>query len=266
MAWIVSRPSATRVFVMIPLVGPLCGDGAACSRADDLSMGDLERGPHLTTQSVCLSAGFSDSGQAQSAESVPASSVYFGFALAVSRLSSCSRRRAMCSGCSQRLQGSGPRAVRVPQSVRGFCRAGVFRFAVVCGPTRRERALIYAGMAAVSIATVIASASRAGAAWYAELVAILRHRMARRSISPRMAGIVGDLFHRIRKSVSGRWSAGNAVGPDRLAGLYTTRGELLRSSIDMVRERPGMDSPGNVADRVPGYARSDDGLFTPGSQ
>ena len=140
----------------------------------------------------------------------------------------------------------------------------VFPLAVVASLRDRERALIYAGMAAALYASVIASASRAGAALVTlELLAILAIALARRSISMRTAGFVATCF------VAFGVCFGAVVGWQtlwdrmRLPDLFSTRRELLRSSIDMVRERPGMGfGLGTWATAYPAYAYSDDGLFT----
>ena len=140
----------------------------------------------------------------------------------------------------------------------------VFPLAIVAALRDRARTLIYAGMGAALYASVIASASRAGAGLVTlELAAILAIAVARRLISMRTAGAVATCF------VVGVVCFGAVVGWqtlwDRLhlPDLYTTRGELLRSSIDMVRERPGMGfGLGTWPTVYPGYAYSDDGLFT----
>jgi O-antigen ligase len=140
----------------------------------------------------------------------------------------------------------------------------VFPLAMVASLRDRGRALIYAGMAGALYASVIASASRAGIALVTlELIAILSIALARRLISAKTAGLVTVCF------VAFVVCFGAIVGWQTLwdrmrqPDLYKTRQELLRSSLDMVKERPGMGfGLGTWPTAYPAYAYSDDGLFT----
>ena len=155
----------------------------------------------------------------------------------------------------------------------------VFPLAVVAALRDRNRALIYAGMAAALYASVIASASRAGAALVTlELIVILAVALAR-----------GHMSRRARDA--GRKPGGRPEGlaPPGLAlvsfavlvvcfgavvgwqtlwrrlqlpDIFNTRRELLSSSLDMVRARPGMGfGLGTWSTAYPAFAYSDDGLF-----
>ena len=140
----------------------------------------------------------------------------------------------------------------------------VFPLAVVAALQRRERALIYAGMAAVLYASVIASASRAGAALVTlELIAILLLALFQRRISLRTAGQALGLF------VLFVGCFGAVVGWQALwhrlqtPDPFVTRRELLHSTLDMIHQRPAMGfGLGTWATAYPAFAYSDDGLFS----
>jgi O-antigen ligase len=139
----------------------------------------------------------------------------------------------------------------------------IFPLAVVAALRDRRRALIYAGMAAALYASVIASASRAGAALVtAELIAILALALARKQITKRTAALVTTGF------LAFGLCFGSVVGWDTLwrrlwlPDLFESRREFLWSSLDMVRERPVMGfGLGTWSTAYPAYAYYDDGLF-----
>jgi hypothetical protein len=139
----------------------------------------------------------------------------------------------------------------------------VFPLAVVAALRDRPRALIYAGMAAALYASVIASASRAGAALVtAELIAILALALARRQISPRTAGLVTICFLAFGLCFGAIVGWQNLWNRMRLPDLFAGRREMLRSTVDMIRERPGMGfGLGTWPTAYPAHAYYDDGLF-----
>jgi len=140
----------------------------------------------------------------------------------------------------------------------------VFPLAVVAALRHRERSLIYAGMAAALYASVIASASRAGSALVTlELVAILGIALARKQISRRTAGLVTICFVGFVACFIAVVGWQTLLDRLRLPDLYQSRREMLWSSMDMIRERPGMGfGLGTWATAYPAYAYADDGLFT----
>ena len=139
----------------------------------------------------------------------------------------------------------------------------VFPLAVVAALRDRQRALVYAGMAAALYASVVASASRAGVALLTgELIAILALALARKQISTRAAGLVTICFAGLVicfGAVVGWQTLWNRLQrPD----LFETRRELLWSSLEMIRERPGMGfGLGTWSTVYPAHAYYDDGLF-----
>ena len=139
----------------------------------------------------------------------------------------------------------------------------VFPLAVVAALRDRRRALIYAGMAAALYASVIASASRAGAALVtAELVAIVALALARKQISGRAAALVTICFLAFGLcfgAVVGWQTLWNRM---QLPDLFAGRREMLRSTVDMIRARPGMGfGLGTWPTAYPAHAYYDDGLF-----
>ncbi len=139
----------------------------------------------------------------------------------------------------------------------------VFPLAVVAALRHRARSLIYAGMAAALYASVIASVSRAGAALVTlELVAILAIAWARRQISRRTAGLVTICFVAFVACFVAVVGWQTLLDRLRRPDLYESRREMLWSSLDMIRERPGMGfGLGTWATAYPAYAYADDGLF-----
>ena len=140
----------------------------------------------------------------------------------------------------------------------------VFPLAAVAALQHRPRAPIYAGMAAALYASVIASASRAGAALVTlELIAILLLALFERRISPRTASLATGffaIFVACFGSVVG-WQAlwHRLQVPDP----FVTRRELLHSTLDMIHERPAMGfGLGTWSTAYPAYAYGDDGLFS----
>jgi hypothetical protein len=140
----------------------------------------------------------------------------------------------------------------------------VFPLAVVAALQSRERALIYAGMAAALYASVIASASRAGAALVTlELIAILALALFQRRITLRTAGLASGFFVMFVAcfgAVVGwqaLWQRLHAPDP------FAIRRELLHSTLDMIHERPAMGfGLGTWSTAYPAHAYSDDGLFS----
>ena len=139
----------------------------------------------------------------------------------------------------------------------------VFPLAVVAALQSRERAPIYAGMAATLYASVIASASRAGSALVTlELIAIVLLALFQRRISRRTAALASGIF------VMFVACFGAVVGWQALwhrlqmPDPFVTRRELLHSTLDMIHERPAMGfGLGTWSTAYPAHAYSDDGLF-----
>jgi len=139
----------------------------------------------------------------------------------------------------------------------------VFPLSLVAALRHCKRTLLYTGMAAVLYASVIASASRAGVALVTlELIAILSVALLRRQVSLRAAGATLGAFAAFVACFGGivGWRA--LSERLRLPDPFTGRREMLRSSLDMIRERPGMGfGLGTWPTAYPAFAYSDDGLF-----
>jgi len=264
-AWIVRGGRLRGSFVFIPLCGAVLWGLAQLALGRTIYRWETWNAVLTwTTQLVCFLLGLQILARQRVRERFLQALFYFGFALAV--ISTVQLFTA--EGNVFWLFPSGYKDLVLGPFVYHNQFAAfvemVFPLAVVAALRDRERALVYAGMAAALYASVIASASRAGAALVTlELMAILGIALARRSISIRTAGIVVSCF------VAFGVCFGAVVGWEtlwermRLPDLFSTRRELLRSSIDMVQERPGMGfGLGTWPTAYPGFAYSDDGLFT----
>ena len=140
----------------------------------------------------------------------------------------------------------------------------VFPLAVVAALQRRQRSLTYAGMAAVLYASVIASASRAGAALVTlELIAILLLALFQKRISLQTAGLglgLFVIFVACFTAVVGWQALWHRL---QMPDPFVTRRDLLHSTLDMIHERPAMGfGLGTWSTAYPAYAYSDDGLFS----
>lgn len=127
----------------------------------------------------------------------------------------------------------------------------------------RRRSLLYGALAAAMLASVIAAASRAGALLMClEVAAVLLAAQAKKMAPAKELGrflVAFVLMALLFSSLMG-WQALRLRlrQPDPYAG----RREFVRSSLEMLRDRPGMGfGLGNWARVYPRYALFDDGAF-----
>lgn len=127
----------------------------------------------------------------------------------------------------------------------------------------RSRRVIYTLMAAALFASVVAGGSRAGSILcLAEILIVPAIAFARRRIGG--AALARILAGSVATVAILTWVVGWETIWNRLqeANPYSLRAELVRSSIEMVRDRPVMGfGLGTWSDAYPAYAHFDDGNF-----
>ncbi|MGH9558596.1 MAG: O-antigen ligase family protein [Bryobacteraceae bacterium] len=139
----------------------------------------------------------------------------------------------------------------------------ILPFAIVQSIRGRRRSIVYLGMAAAMFASVVAGGSRTGSILcLAEILAVpmiafwrklIPGRVLIRALGASIAAIA------IFTAVVGWQSIWNRL---QEPNPYSLRAELVRSSLEMIRDRPiagfGL---GTWSDVYPAYARFDDGRF-----
>jgi O-antigen ligase len=139
----------------------------------------------------------------------------------------------------------------------------VLPLAIVRALLDRRRTLLYIAIAAVLFASVIAGGSRAGSILcLAEIVVTPLLVFSRKLVSGRtmIRGLAGSLAAIVLLTgVVGWETIWNRL---QEPNPYSIRAELVRSSVDMVRDRPLMGfGLGTWSTAYPAYARFDDGKF-----
>jgi len=139
----------------------------------------------------------------------------------------------------------------------------VLPLAIVRALLDRRRSMAYLAIAAVLFASVIAGGSRAGSILcLSEIVATPLLVFSRKLISARtmVRGLAGSLAAIVLLTgVVGWETIWNRL---QEPNPYSLRAELVRSSLDMVRDRPLMGfGLGTWSTAYPAYARFDDGNF-----
>jgi O-antigen ligase len=139
----------------------------------------------------------------------------------------------------------------------------VLPLAIVRALLDRRRTLAYTAIAAVLFASVVAGGSRAGSILaLAEIVVTPLLVFSRKLISARtmIRGLAGSLAAIVLLTgVVGWETIWNRL---QEPNPYSLREELVRSSLDMVRDRPLMGfGLGTWSTAYPAYARFDDGKF-----
>jgi O-antigen ligase len=139
----------------------------------------------------------------------------------------------------------------------------VLPLAIVRGIRDRRRSLLYTAIAATLFASVVAGGSRAGSILcLAEIVvtpviAYARSYISGRTLTRVLAGSIAAIV--ILTTVAGWeviWNRLQEPNP------YSLRAELVRSSFEMIRDRPGMGfGLGTWSSAYPAYAHFDDGNF-----
>jgi O-antigen ligase len=139
----------------------------------------------------------------------------------------------------------------------------VLPLAIVRALLDRRRSLAYTAVAAVLFASVIAGGSRAGSILcLAEIVATPLLVFASKLISARtlMRGLAGSIAAIVLTTAVVGWETiwNRLQEPNP----YSLRAELVRSSIEMVRDRPLLGfGLGTWSTAYPAYAHFDDGSF-----
>jgi O-antigen ligase len=139
----------------------------------------------------------------------------------------------------------------------------VLPFAIVRALLDRRRALAYTAIAAVLFASVVAGGSRAGSILcLSEIVVTPIVVFAHRLISARslIRGLAGGLAAIALMTVIVGWETiwKRLQEPNP----YAVRAQLVRSSVEMIRDRPWMGlGLGTWSTAYPGYAHYDDGTF-----
>lgn len=139
----------------------------------------------------------------------------------------------------------------------------VLPLAIVRAILDRKRSVVYIVIAATLFASVVAGGSRAGSILcLAEIVATpvvayARHLISWRTLGRVVAASVAAVV--LFTAIAGWETIWNRL---QEPNPYSLRADLVRSSIDMIRDRPILGfGLGTWADAYPAYARFDDGHF-----
>jgi O-antigen ligase len=139
----------------------------------------------------------------------------------------------------------------------------VLPLAIVRALLDRKRALLYTAIAAVLFASVIAGGSRAGSILcLAEIIATPVLVFASKLISARtlLRGLAGSIAAIVLLTAVVGWETiWNRL---QESNPYSLRAELVRSSVEMIRDRPILGfGLGTWSTAYPAYAHFDDGNF-----